>query len=237
MTETKEETQQETPASSLIEKYLKTGAHIGTRFKSGDMARYIYKQRKDGLNVLNVQLIDERIKQVGIFLAQYDPKKIAVVSRKQYGSTPAKEFANLVGAHAIVGRFVPGIFTNPESQNFFQPEVVLVTEPESDAQAIKEATRVRAVVVALASTNNSLKNIDIVIPVNNKGRKSLGLVFWLLAREFLKVKGDIAKDEDFTKAVEDFEHPQRESKEERKGRNQGRRTGSRGPGRSGRGRR
>lgn len=223
-TEETQETQAEAVTiNPLIEKYLKTGAHIGTRFKSGDMARYIYKQRKDGLNVLNVQLIDERIKQVGAFLARYDPKKIAIVSRKIYGSTPAIEFAKLTGAHAIVGRFVPGTFTNPQSQNFFQPEVVIITEPESDIQAIKEATKVRAIVVALASTNNSLRNIDLVVPVNNKGRKSLGLVFWLLAREFLKAKGEITNDEEFQKALEDFEHPQREAKEDQRGR--GRREG------------
>lgn len=225
MTENKEETvQQATTINPAIEKYLTTGAHIGTRFKSGDMGRYIYKQRRDGLKVLDVQVIDERVKQVGQFLAKYDPKKMVVVSRKLYGKTPAEEFAQAIGCHAITGRFVPGTFTNAEGKEFIQPSLVIVTEPESDAQAIAEASSVRAIVVGLASTNNVLKNIDVVIPVNNKGRKSLALIFWLLAKEVLKTRGDISSDEQFTKTVEDFEYPLKDGEVEDNGqRKRGRR--------------
>lgn len=228
MTENKEDIQQVPTTNPAIEKYLTTGAHIGTRFKSGDMNRYIYKQRKDGLKVLDVQLIDERVKQVGQFLAKYDPKKIAIVSRKMYGKTPAEEFAKSIGAYAITGRFVPGTFTNPQGKEFLQPQVVIVTEPESDAQAISEASKVRAVVVALASTNNLLANIDVVIPVNNKGRKSLALIYWLLAKEFLKARGDIANDEAFSKRVEDFEYALKDGESEEQNQRRGRRD-RRGP--------
>ncbi len=230
MTETqKEDIQQAAPSttSPTIEKYLKTGAHIGTRFKSGDMARYIYKQRRDGLKVLDVQVIDERVKVVGQFLAKFSGQKIAVVSRKVYGKTPAQEFSAAIGARAITGRFVPGTFTNPEGKEFLQPEVVIITEPESDLQAITEASRARAVVVALSSTNNVLRHVDLIIPVNNKGRKSLALIYWLLAKEVLKARGDIANDEAFTKTVEDFEYPLKEGEEEEDGR--GMRPRGRGP--------
>lgn len=212
-----------------IEKYLTTGAHIGTRFKSGDMGRYIYKQRRDGLKVLDVQLIDERVKQVGAFLAKYDAKKIAVVSRKLYGKTPAEEFSNAVGAHSITGRFVPGTFTNPEGKEFRQPSVVIITEPESDAQAIAEASRAHAVVIALASTNNSLANIDIAIPINNKGRKSLALVYWMLAKECLKARGDISGDDGFTKTVEEFEYPLKDGEAEEQAQRRSGRRDRRGP--------
>jgi small subunit ribosomal protein S2 len=224
MTDTKEDIQQNVQTTNpAIEKYLTTGAHIGTRFKSGDMNRYIYKQRKDGLKVLDVQVIDERVKQVGLFLSKYDPKKIAIVSRKLYGKTPAEEFAKAIGAYAISGRFVPGTFTNPQGKEFLQPHVVIVTEPESDAQAISEASNVRAVVVALASTNNLLANVDIVIPVNNKGRKSLALIYWLLAKEFLKATGVLSDDEAFTKKVEDFEYPMKDGEGEDSGQKRKRR--------------
>lgn len=215
-TETKEDIQQ-TAINPAIEKYLKTGAHIGTRFKSGDMARYIYKQRKDGLKVLDVQVIDERVKVVGKFLSQFSPNKIIVVSRRLYGKTPVEEFASSIGARALTGRFVPGTFTNPEGKEFIQPDVVIVTEPESDLQAIKEATIAKSVVIALASTNNSLQFVDMIIPVNNKGRKSLALIFWLLAKEVLKGRNELSSDESFGKTVEQFEYPVKEGEEEEGG--------------------
>ncbi|MFH0970596.1 MAG: 30S ribosomal protein S2 [Candidatus Diapherotrites archaeon] len=217
MTDIQEDNQNVPVANPAIEKYLTTGAHIGTRFKSGDMLRYIYKQRKDGLKVLDVQVIDERVKQVGQFLSKFDSKKIVIVSRKLYGKTPAEEFAKSIGAYAITGRFVPGTFTNPEGKEFIQPQLVIITEPESDAQAIAEASKVRAVVVALASTNNVLANVDVVIPINNKGRKSLALVYWLLAKEIMLQKGDIPNEEAFPKKVEDFEYPIKDGEGEDRG--------------------
>lgn len=201
-----------TKEKSLVEsdKYLKTGAHIGTKFKSGDMKRYIYKMRKDGLNVLDIQNIDDRIKIAANFLAQFEPTKIVAVSRRLYGHTPVKAFAEAIGAKAIVGRFVPGTFTNPKGKEFIEPLVLIVTEPEPDAQAISETTKINIPVVALCSTNNSTKNVDLIIPANNKGRKSLALVYWLLAREFLKNKGLIKSDKAFDKKLEDFEYQMKE---------------------------
>ncbi len=220
---TEENIQQVPTANPAIEKYLTTGAHIGTRFKSGDMARYIYKQRRDGLKVLDVQVIDQRVKQVGQFLSKYDPKKIVVVSRKVYGKTPAEEFAKTIGASSLTGRFVPGTFTNPQGKEFIQPQVVIITEPESDMQAITEASHVRAVVIALASTNNLLTNVDIAIPINNKGRKSLALVYWLLAREFMVATGQIANEEAFTRTVDEFEYPLKDGEAEEQSQRRGRR--------------
>lgn len=189
------------------EVYLKAGAHIGTKFKSGDMRKYIYKVRhKDNLNVLNVSTIDERIASAAKFLARFDAERIAVVSRKLYGQTPAEVFSETIGAKMYKGRFVPGTFTNPASRKYFEPKVILVTEPDSDFQAISEASIVKVPVIGICSTNNPTRNIDVVIPINNKGRKSLALVFWLLAREVLKARGDIKGNEDFKKNVEDFEY-------------------------------
>jgi small subunit ribosomal protein S2 len=189
-----------------LEKYLKTGSHIGTTFKTGDMKRYIFKQRKDGLKVLDVENIDSRIKQVGAFLSTFDTDKIVVVSRKLYGQTPVRRFAEVTGAHVLTGRFVPGTFTNPGGKQFMEPHVIVVTDPDSDSQAVDEATRIRIPVVALCSTNNSVRNVDIIVPINNKGRKSLALVYWLLAREIL-VNNDHIKSRDiFDKTPDDFEY-------------------------------
>ncbi len=199
------------------DKYLKTGSHIGTVFKTGEMKRFVYKTRKDGLKVFDIQLIDERISIAAEFLARYPQEKIVAVSRKLYGQEPAKQFAEAIHCKSVTGRFVPGTFTNTKSQDFIETSAVIVTEPEADAQAISEATIVKVPVVALASTNNSLKNIDFVIPINNKGRKSLALAYWLLAREILKIKGEISKDADFTKTIEDFEYKMKEGSEDGEG--------------------
>lgn len=213
--EKKEKTlEEEITAKTLLlptEKYLKTGVHIGSRFKSGDMKKYIYKQRSDGLKVLDVQTLDERIKLAAGFIAAFPIHKVMVVSRKLYGQKAVKEFAKLTGAKEITGRFVPGSFTNPNNRYFTEPKLLIATEPEGDAQAIEEATRTRIPVIALCSTNNSTENIDFVIPVNNKGRKSLALVYWLLARETMKELGIIKKDEEFKHSAEDFEYKIKDS--------------------------
>ncbi len=188
------------------ERYLKTGAHIGTRFKSGDMKPYIYKQRSDGLKVLDIQITDQRIAAAAKMIAELPADRIMVVSRKLYGQTPAKKFADAIGAKSIVGRFIPGTFTNSNNKRFVEPKIVVVSEPDSDGQAVNEAAAVKATVIALCSTNNSTKHVNLVIPINNKGRKSLALVYWLLAREVLKARGTISKDDDFKENVEDFEY-------------------------------
>lgn len=197
-----------------LEKYLKAGAHIGTKFKAGDMRRYVFKRRKDGLNVLDVETIDERIKIAAKFIAEFDLPKIVAVSRRTYSQTPAKEFAKALGTRALTGRFVPGTFTNPRAKEFVEPGIVIVSDAELDSQAIKETVKVKAPVVALSSTNNSLKNIDLVIPINNKGRKSLALAYWLLAREILKHKGLIKADGEFSPKLSDFEYELKEGEGE-----------------------
>ena len=209
------------------EKYLKAGVHIGTRFKTGEMKRFIYKERRDGLKVLNVQTLDERIRVAASFLSNFDLDRIIVVARKLYGQTPAQLFAEAIGARALTGRFVPGSFTNPQGKEFLEPQVIIVSETDADFQAIKEASAIKVPVVALASTNNTLKDVDLVIPVNNKGRKSIALVYWLLAKELLKAKGEIKKDSEFKKTLEDFEFELKEDKKERPQRRFDRR-GSRG---------
>jgi small subunit ribosomal protein S2 len=201
-------------ASTDTEKYLKTGAHIGTKYKKGGMRKYIYKRREDGLKVMDIQTLDERIKIAAKFIARFEKDKIVVVSRKLYGKTPTKEFAEAIGAKAIHSRFIPGTFTNPEAKEFTELQLLVATEPDSDIQAIKEAKKLRIPIIALCSTNNSTNDIDLIIPVNNKGRKSLALVYWIMAKKVLVERGDIKNEKEFKKTVEDFEYKIKEGKEE-----------------------
>lgn len=185
-----------------IDEYLAAGVHIGTQQKTSDMMKYIYRVRTDGLYVLDVQATDKRIRLAGKFLANYEPSKILVVSARQYGQRPATMFAKAVGARANVGRFIPNTLTNPSFAGYIEPDVLLVTDPAGDGQAVKEAVDIGIPVVALCDTNNMTSNVDLVIPTNNKGRKALTLIYWLLARQVLRERGE---EDRFKYSVSDFE--------------------------------
>ena len=191
-------------ATSLvaIDEYLAAGVHIGTQQKTQDMMRFVYRVRTDGLYVLDIQSTDERIKVASKLLSHYDLSRILVVSSRQYGQYPARMFSRALGTRAMLGRFIPGSLTNPQIYGFFEPEVVIVTDPAGDAQVLKEASSIGVPVIALCDTNNLISNVELVIPTNNKGRKALSLVYWLLAREVSRLNGT-----PFNYELTDFETP------------------------------
>ncbi|WP_435160833.1 30S ribosomal protein S2 [Halorubrum sp. SY-15] len=183
-----------------VEDYLSAGVHIGTQQKTADMERFIHRVRDDGLYVLDVSETDGRIRTAADFLANYDPEQILVTSSRQYGRFPAEKFADAVGARARTGRFIPGTLTNPDYAGYIEPDVVVVTDPIGDAQAVKEAITVGIPVIAMCDSNNQLSNVDLVVPTNNKGRRALSVVYWLLANETLDRRGA-----DTVFALDDFE--------------------------------
>jgi small subunit ribosomal protein S2 len=185
--------------------YLTSGVHIGTQQKSADMKEFIFKVRTDGLYVLDVKKTDERIRVAAKFLSRFDPQRILIVSARQYGQKPAKVFGKSIGSMVVAGRFVPGSLTNPILPKFVEPEVLFVTDPAADEQALKEALNVGIPIVGICDANNETKYVDLVIPSNNKGRRALATIYWLLTREVLKAKGQLASDEDFKATVEEFE--------------------------------
>ncbi len=185
-----------------LDNYLASGIHIGTQQKNEDMRPYLYRVREDGLYVLDVKKTDGRLRLAAKFLAKFKPDKILVTSRRQYGQPPIKDFAKLTGAVEVAGRFVPGTLTNPNYRDFIEPEVLIVTDPRGDEQALKEANGMGIPVVALCDTDNASSGVDIVIPTNNKGKKALALVYWLLAREVLRERGELKEDKFI--ALEDF---------------------------------
>jgi small subunit ribosomal protein S2 len=184
---------------------LSAGIHIGTRMKTRDMEQFIYRVRPDGLFVLDVKKTDDRIRVVAKFLAKFESSKIALAAARLYAQEPVQKFCEITGATPLVGRFIPGLLSNPLYPNRIEPEVLIVSDPRADFQAVKEASSVGIPVIALCSTDNEFAGVDVVIPTNNKGRRALAVIYWLLARQLLRERGEIPQDKDLPVTIEDFE--------------------------------
>lgn len=187
-----------------LDNYLKVGLHIGTKFRTKYMESFIYKIRSDGLAVLNVKKIDERIEIAAKFLSQFEPNEILVACRRENGWKAVKLFSKMTGIKVIAGRYRPGMLTNPNLDNFTETKVLFVVDPWPDKNVVKDAVDIGIPVVALCDTNNESNFIDLVVPCNNKGKKSLALLFWVLTKEYLKRRGLIKKDEELKLTWEDF---------------------------------
>ncbi|HTT16591.1 MAG TPA: 30S ribosomal protein S2 [Thermoplasmata archaeon] len=194
------------PGELLVpeETYLTSGVHIGTQQKSASMRRFVYKVRFDGLHVLDVRETDRRIRYAAKFLARLPPERILAVSQRQYGQKPVRIFSKTVGAVSFAERFVPGCLTNPNLPEYFEPRVLVATDPATDQQALSEAVSIGIPVVGLCDVNNETRDVDLVIPANNKGRVALATVYWLLAREVLRARAGGA-EVDYPLSIDDFQ--------------------------------
>jgi small subunit ribosomal protein S2 len=172
-----------------LDSYLSNGVHVGLKYRTKDMREFIYKVRPDKLCVFDVRKINDRIRTAVEFISRYDPKDILLVSNRVYGRQPIKKFAEYTGSKAVTNRLVSGTFTNPNIESYAEPKLVIITDPSSDQQAIKEASIMGIPVVAICDTNTRIRNIDLVIPSNNKGKNSLALIYWILTKEVLKKRG------------------------------------------------
>lgn len=188
--------------------YMKCGVHIGTKFSTKYMAPYIYKIRPDGLAVLNVESIDAKLKEAIQFLTQYNPEDIIVVARRENAWKPAKLLSKYTGIRVYTGRYMPGILTNSKLENFTEGKVIIVTDPWPDKNAMKDAKSVGMKVIALCDTNNETNGVDYIIPCNNKGRQSLGLVYYILTRDYMNAKGLGKLDVEVDIFTDDPENPE-----------------------------
>lgn len=187
------------------ELFLEAGVHIGTKIRTNDMKSFIFKRRDDGLYILDLRKIADRLMAAAKLLARYKPEEITVVASRVYSSNPASKFAALTKVNLIKGRFVPGTMTNMTCKSFLEPKIVLVCDPKGEREAIAESAKNGVPVVALCDTDNETKFIDLVVPINNKGKRSLALIFYLLARELQMASGQISSYDEFKYDIGYFE--------------------------------
>ena len=184
---------------------LATGIRVGTLVKTKSMASFISRTRPDGLHIIDVAKTLQRIELAAKFVSNLDLSRVVVYSSREYGKTPVTKFTELTGTIPLTGRFMPGTFTNPLYPKHLDPEAVIVTDPNMDQQAVIEATQVGVPVIAICDTDNLTEYVDVVIPANNRGRKALAAVMWLLSRSVLQHSGKLSSDESMSYSIEDFE--------------------------------
>jgi small subunit ribosomal protein S2 len=199
---------QQTEREEIKKKILTTGIRVGTEVKTKFMIPYIIQSNPDGLYLFDLDITLSRIETAARFIKKFDIKRVIVYSGRTYATTPIEKFCELTGAKKMLGRFMPGTLTNPSLPYYSEPHLIIISDPQVDAQAVTEATNAGIPVIGIANTDNVTSDLDLVIPANNRGRKALATVYWLLAREILQ------DSETMKYEIEDFETKTAEVEEE-----------------------
>jgi small subunit ribosomal protein S2 len=196
---------QQTESQDIKKKILSTGIRVGTTVKTTFMQPFITKASPEGLYMIDLDKTLSRIKTAAKFANRIDSDKILVCSGREYATTPIERFCEMTGAKKMLGRFMPGTLTNPSLPFYTEPKLVIISDPQVDSQVIVEATNAGIPVIGVSNTDNVTSKIDVVIPANNRGRKSLATVFWLLAREIFIQKGQLGENDPMKYEIDDFE--------------------------------
>jgi Ribosomal protein S2 len=199
---------QQTEHEEIKKKILSTGIRVGTEVKTKFMIPYIMQANPEGLYLFDLDITLNRIQTAARFIKKFDIEKVIVYSGRVYATTPIEKFCELTGAKKMLGRFMPGTLTNPSLPYYSEPLLIIISDPQVDAQAVTEATNAGIPVIGIANTDNVTSKLDLVIPANNRGRKALATVYWLLAREILQ------DSETMKYEIEDFETKTTEVEEE-----------------------
>ena len=177
---------QEAENEDMKKQIFSTGIRVGTEVKTKFMTPFITKASPEGLYMLDLDITLSRIQTAGRFIKKFDINRVVVYSGRSYCKTPIEKFCELTGAKMMLGRFMPGTLTNPSLPFYIEPQLIIISDPRVDSQAVTEATNAGIPVIGIANTDNITSKLDLIIPANNRGRKSLATVYWLLAREILQ---------------------------------------------------
>ncbi len=198
---------QQVETANIKKKILSTGIRVGTQVKTKFMKPFITKASPEGLYILDLDITLEKIQTAAKFINRLGTDKLIVCSGRQYAETPIEKFCEVLGSKKLLGRFMPGTLTNPSLPYYIEPRLVLVSDPQADEQAVTEATNAGIPVIGIANTDNITSKLDVVIPANNRGRKALATVYWLLVRQILIERGELDNDDDepMKYEIDDFE--------------------------------
>ncbi len=196
---------QQAESTDIKKKILATGIRVGTQVKTKFMKSFITTASPEGLYMLDLDITLEKIKTAAKFINRVGTDNLIVCTGRRYAETPIEKFCEMLDSKKLLGRFMPGTLTNPSLPYYIEPKLVLISDPQVDEQAITEATNAGIPVIGIANTDNITSKLDVIIPANNRGRKALATVYWLLVRQILIERGELKENESMKYEIDDFE--------------------------------